>query len=197
MFNWSYMNKVEVEVIDTSFDLNNYRVPTYMDQWPVVYILHGKKEIYIGETNDHTARITSHNHLKKDYGFKSVKIIFISKSAGDPNKDKKVIGIPYIGKPMTACTDSLIPIGNFDNLVEAENLQKYLKTKFVRYLISILKTSQNVYQNVYSFVPIQNFKNSSDINWAVKIEHIDTQLYEKYSLENYQIEHIEKSINYM
>jgi len=87
--------------------------------------------------------------------------VFISKSAGDPGKDRRVIGKPYVGEPNSCCTDSLIPIGKFDNIDEAINLQSYLKTRFVRFMISILKVSQNVYQNVYQFVPIQNFKNSS------------------------------------
>lgn len=113
--------------------------------------------------------------------------VFISKSAGDPGKDRRVIGKPYIGEPYSCCTDSLIPIGKFDNIDEAINLQSYLKTRFVRYMISILKVSQNVYQNVYQFVPIQNFKNNSDINWGAGLDDLDEQLYKKYNLTDEQI----------
>lgn len=120
--------------------------------------------------------------------------VFISKSAGDPKTDKKVIGMPYIGKKYTACTDSLISIGNFDNVTEAENLQKYLKTKFLRYLVSIYKSSQNVYQNVYELVPMQDFTNESDIDWSKSIEEIDKQLYSKYNLSDDVISRIEISI---
>lgn len=120
--------------------------------------------------------------------------VFISKSAGDPKTDKKVIGNPYIGKKYTACTDSLITIGNFDNITEAENLQKYLKTKFLRYLVSIYKSSQNVYQIVYELVPLQDFTNDSDIDWSKSIAEIDNQLYEKYGLSDDVISRIENSI---
>ena len=113
--------------------------------------------------------------------------VFISKSAGDPGKDRRVIGKPYIGEPYSCCTDSLIPIGKFDNIDEAINLQSYLKTRFVRYMISILKVSQNVYQNVYQFVPMQNFKNNSDINWGAGLDDLDEQLYKKYNLTDEQI----------
>ena len=113
--------------------------------------------------------------------FKSWKV-FVSKSAGDPAKDFKIIGNPYLGTPNSACTDSLIPIGCFESEEDALNLLKYLKTKFVRRMISILKISQNVYQNVYRFVPLQNFTNSSDIDWSKSIEEIDDQLFEKYKL---------------
>lgn len=123
--------------------------------------------------------------------------VFISKSAGDPNKDFKVIGESYIGKPFEACTDSLIPIGKFDTLEEATNLQKYLKTKFLRYLVSILKTSQNVTQIVYKFVPLQDFTENSDINWSKTIPEIDQQLYRKYNLSEEEITFIESMIKPM
>ena len=123
--------------------------------------------------------------------------VFISKSAGDPSTDLKIIGSPYIGLPFEACTDSLIPIGNFDNLSEAENLQKYIKTKFLRYLVSILKTSQNVTQIVYQFVPMQDFTSNSDIDWSKSISEIDQQLYKKYGLSDEEIAFIESMIKPM
>ncbi|MCB0541355.1 MAG: restriction endonuclease, partial [Bacteroidetes bacterium] len=123
--------------------------------------------------------------------------VFISKSAGDPSTDLKIIGSPYIGLPFEACTDSLIPIGNFDNLSEAENLQKYIKTKFLRYLVSILKTSQNVTQIVYQFVPMQDFTENSDIVWSKSIPEIDKQLYKKYQLSAEEIAFIEENVQPM
>ena len=103
--------------------------------------------------------------------------IFISKGnggAGILNMEKPVsiIGKPYIGAPGSICTDSLIPIGCFETKEEASNLSRYLQTKFVRFLIGILKISQNIYQNVYTFVPVQDFKKS----WT------DDELFEKYRI---------------
>lgn len=123
--------------------------------------------------------------------------VFISKSAGNPNSDAKVIGYPYVGKPQSACTDSLFPIGAFDTLVEAENLAKYMTTKFLRYMVSILKTSQNVTQIVYKFVPMQDFTATSDIDWSRTISEIDAQLYIKYALTEDEIAFIESKIKPM
>ncbi|UVO15149.1 Eco57I restriction-modification methylase domain-containing protein [Mesomycoplasma ovipneumoniae] len=128
--------------------------------------------------------------------FNSYKV-FISKSAGAPNTDKKVIGEPYIGGLKSACTDSLIPIGKFDNLFEAESLQKYLKTKFSRYMISLVKSSQNTTQIVYRFVPMQDFTEKSDIDWTKSIVEIDEQLFDKYNLSTEERQHIKKSIKNM
>jgi len=123
--------------------------------------------------------------------------VFISKSAGNPNSDAKVIGYPYVGGPMSACTDSLFPIGKFDTLEEAENLAKYLKTKFLRFMVSILKSSHNVTQIVYKFVPMQDFTNSSDIDWNKTIPEIDELLYVKYGLTQEEIDYIISKIKPM
>lgn len=126
--------------------------------------------------------------------FESYKV-FISKSSGDPGKDRRVIGRPYIGEPYSCCTDSLIPIGKFNNIDEVINLQSYLKTRFVRFMISILKVSQNVSQNVYQFVPMQNFKNNSDINWGTGLDDLDEQLYKKYNFTDEQINWIMNKVD--
>lgn len=128
--------------------------------------------------------------------------VFMSKSNGaagllTDNKEVSILGKPYIGKPKSACTDSLIPIGNFNTKFEAEALASYIKTKFLRYLVGILKTSQNILQNVYQFVPIQNFTPESDIDWTESIEEIDKKLYKKYRLNKKEIDFIEKNIKSM
>ena len=63
-----------------------------------------------------------------------------------------------------------------------------MKTKFLRYMVSILKVSQ--------FVPMQDFINQSDIDWNKNIEEIDKQLYEKYKLNEEEIKYIENKIKY-
>lgn len=138
------------------------------------------------------------NRIDSDYIsnsdlYNSYKVI-ISKSAGDPQGDRKVIGNPYIGEPGVACTDTYITIGKFKDRIQAENLAKYIKTKFLRYMVSILKISQNTYQIVYQFVPNQDFTAKSDIDWGRSIQDIDKQLYTKYNLSKQEIDYIENNI---
>lgn len=128
--------------------------------------------------------------------------IFTSKGNGGAGllgdgKPVAILGKAYIGSPKTVCTDSLIPIGEFETKIEAENLQKYMSTKFLRFCVGILKVSQNVYQNVYQFVPMQNFTNNSDIDWSKNISDIDKQLYSKYGLSEDEIAYIESMIRPM
>lgn len=125
--------------------------------------------------------------------------VFISKGNGGAgiltdSKPVSILGKAYVGEPLQVCTDSLIPIGSFDNKCEAINLQKYLTSKFLRFIVGILKVSQNVYQNVYQFVPMQDFTSNSDIDWDKAIPEIDRQLYAKYGLSDDEISFIEEKI---
>ena len=61
-------------------------------------------------------------------------------------------------------------------------------------MVGILKTSQNITQIVYKFVPMQDFSNNSDINWCEPISKIDAQLYSKYGLNKDEIAYIESRI---
>ena len=146
---------------------------------------------------DNKIRYTEKKNVTKSIDVFNNYKVFVSKSAGDPISDFKIIGTPYFGDKNEVCTDSLIPIGSFKNKEEAINLQKYLSTKFVRYMISLLKVSQNVYQNVYQFVPLQDFTSKSDIIWNKTISDIDRQLYKKYNLTQEEIDFIESMIKPM
>jgi hypothetical protein len=128
--------------------------------------------------------------------------VFTSKGNGgagilSDNKAVSILGKAYIGKPQSVCTDSLIPIGSFDTQFEAESLQKYMTGKFFRFMIGILKVSQNVSQNVYQLVPLQDFTSNSDIDWNKSISEIDQQLYAKYGLAKDEIDYIESKIKVM
>lgn len=146
-------------------------------------------------------------YVKKDIITKNIDIankwkVFISKGNGGAGtlgdeKQVAILGKPYLGKAKSVCTDSLIPIGCFDTETEALNLQKYIKTKFLRYIVGILKVSQNVYQNVYQFVPLQDFTEKSDIDWSKSVAEIDQQLYKKYNLSDEEITFIESMIKPM
>ncbi len=105
----------------------------------------------------------------------------------------------FIGKPNEICTESYLVVGADLGLDEdsAKNLEKYMKTKFVRFLHSLLKSSQDATSKTFELVPIQDFTENSDVDWNKSIKEIDQQLYLKYDLTNEEIEHIENSIKEM
>lgn len=105
----------------------------------------------------------------------------------------------FIGNSGEICTETFLEIGYNLNLQlnEAENIGKYLQTKFVRFLISLIKANQNGTRKTYRLVPMQDFTNNSDIDWSKSIKNINMQLYKKYNLDNDEINFIETRIQEM
>ena len=105
----------------------------------------------------------------------------------------------FIGEPGTICTESYLVIGVDLKLDKesAKNLSKYLKTKFLRFMHSMAKASQDATSKTFKFVPLQDFTANSDINWSKTIPEIDQQLYRKYNLSEEEITFIESMIKPM
>lgn len=103
----------------------------------------------------------------------------------------EVLSTPLIGEPLVGHTQSFISIGSLDSRAEANALFKYIKTKFARTMLGVLKVTQDNKKGVWAFVPRQDFTSSSDINWNVSVKEIDKQLYKKYGLSPEEVEFIE------
>ena len=104
----------------------------------------------------------------------------------------EVLSTPLIGH-----TETFIGIGEFDDQEEAENLLKYIKTKFARTMLGTLKITQHNLASTWKNVPLQNFTNNSDIDWSQSIAQIDQQLYKKYGLSEKEIAFIEEKVREM
>ena len=105
----------------------------------------------------------------------------------------------FVGSPETICTESYLVVGANLNLNQqsSENVAKYLKTKFVRFLHSLAKASQDATSKTFKFVPLQDFTDDSDVDWNKTIVEITQQLYDKYELTADQITYIEQKIKSM
>lgn len=109
----------------------------------------------------------------------------------------EVLSTPIIGEPLIGYTQSFIGIGSFNQQTEAMAALKYVKSKFARTLLGILKVTQDNSKETWRFVPLQDFTSQSDIDWSKSISEIDAQLYRKYGLEKDEIEFIERMIKPM
>ena len=111
------------------------------------------------------------------------------------DKPARMISKPVIGYPGDGMTQTFIGFGYFDTEEECIALYKYIKTKFCRALLGILKVTQGNKSETWEYVPIQNFSSFSDIDWSKSISEIDNQLYVKYGLNDEEILFIEKRID--
>ena len=85
-------------------------------------------------------------------------------------------------------------VGAFDTYDQAYRVKKYMETKFVRYLVKIVKTDHMLGKDKFGLVPVQDFTSNSDIDWTKSVSEIDQQLYKKYSLTDEEIDYIESNI---
>ena len=109
----------------------------------------------------------------------------------------RIISKPALGFPGDGVTQTFIVIGSFDTESEANNLKKYILSKFARVLLGALKATQRNNSVTWSHVPLQDFSDASDIKWSEPIESIDQQLYKKYGLSQQEIDFIEGKIQQM
>jgi hypothetical protein len=108
-----------------------------------------------------------------------------------------ILGEPLLGEPQVAVTQTFITIGSFGTKAEAEACLKYVKSKFARTMLGVLKVTQHNPASTWKYVPLQDFTASSDIEWSRPIPEIDQQLYAKYGLDADEIAFIEAKIKPM
>lgn len=137
---------------------------------------------------------------RKDYisgpgNFGSFKVA-IPKANGS-GKLGEVLSSPLIIGPNVAVTQSFLTIGDFAEESEAEGCLKYLKSKFARAMLGVLKTTQDNPSRVWKHVPLQDFTSASDIDWWKSIPEIDQQLYAKYKFDADEIAFIESHVKPM
>ena len=109
----------------------------------------------------------------------------------------ETLSTPLVCEPSVGYTQSFIGIGAFSEHAEAMATLKYIKTKFARTLLGILKVTQDNSKETWRYVPLQDFSSSSDIDWDKSVPEIDKQLYAKYHLTNEEITFMESMIKSM
>ena len=95
----------------------------------------------------------------------------------------QIINKPFLGDPNTCCTETYIVIGPFNSREISENVITYIKTRFFRFLVLLMKNTQDAPSRVYSFVPLQDFSEP----WT------DEKLYKKYS--KHSVNHVVNFVN--
>ena len=122
--------------------------------------------------------------------------LFIPKANGTGSFGE-VLTLPELCEPGVGSTESFVGIGLFNSEGENKNAFKYLKTKFMRAMLGVLKITQDLTPSKWQWVPLQNFTSSSDIDWSQSIANIDKQLYKKYNLSDEEINFIETNVKEM
>ena len=102
-----------------------------------------------------------------------------------------------VANPFDICTETFLVIGGFREREESIKCLNYIKTKFFRALLFFNRHSLNISRDSFELIPMEDFTYNSDINWDLSSEEIDRQLYNKYGLDESEINFIESMIKPM
>lgn len=110
-------------------------------------------------------------------------------AGGRPDKEGRYYGLIGIRvlPPGTACTETYLVANRFGSEEEAENFAAYLRTKFVRFLISLRTNTQHLYSERFAFVPELPMNKV----WT------DAELYAKYGLTDSEAAFVDRSMRPM
>ena len=82
------------------------------------------------------------------------KVLLVKAHGTSGRDDITILGEPVVAGPRTACTETYLVIGICSSEIEARNLAAYMRTRFVRFLVSLRKITQNITRDSYKFVPL-------------------------------------------
>lgn len=139
-------------------------------------------------------------YLNKNKGFvdrslvqKSTELIdkykvFLPKaSEGSGVFPNAILGKPIVAEPPSCCTMTYLIVNSFNNRTEADNLAKYIKTRFFRFLVMLKKNTQDTTKEKFAFVP----------DLPMDQEWTDEKLYERYDITPNEQEFIESMVKEM
>lgn len=154
------------------------------------------KIYYIKNRKRASGYINADNIIKNKDDIKKYKVFIPGAYGAGEGFPHQILGEPICAEDNSLCSQSYL-YAAFESPEENKNFYKYLKTKFLRALVASIKITQQASNNVYRFVPIQDFSDSSDIKWNKTINEIDRQLYNKYNISEKEITYIESMIKEM
>jgi site-specific DNA-methyltransferase (adenine-specific) len=98
----------------------------------------------------------------------------------------QILGQPFVAAKPSVCTQTYLFV-HVDRKDAAESIESYMRTRFLRFLVSLRKITQHATRSTYTWVPQQKW----DRIWTDEI------LYKKYSLTKSDISFIESRIRPM
>ena len=166
--------------------------PNDSNEYVRVYGNSGNERVYKWFRRDYVDEVDNIDSYK----------VFISKADGAAGTIGKpvparVCGRPEVMEPGVVGTETYIAIGSTNSKDEAIAICKYIKSKFARTLLAVLKVTQNNAKPTWRKIPLQDFTPQSDIDWSKSVSEIDQQLYKKYGLSKEEIAFIETHVKEM
>ncbi len=127
-------------------------------------------------------------HILKNKEWKDLPKVLVSKaSPGGDEYPHAILSKPFYAPKNSVCTETYLIVDFVRDENEGKNLLSYMSTKLFRFLVGLIKNTQNISKGCFAFVPIQDFSKP----WN------DEELYKKYNLSTEEISFIESMIKPM
>jgi site-specific DNA-methyltransferase (adenine-specific) len=101
-----------------------------------------------------------------------IKLLVAKASPGSDDYPHLVFSEPIIAEAGSVCSETYLVVSCVSTYQEGLNLKKYISTQFFRFLVLLVKNTQDVPKRVYKYVPFQDF----NLEWT------DEKLYHKYGI---------------
>ena len=127
-------------------------------------------------------------YISKNIEWKDrIKVLVSKASPGGDDYPHAIISAPVLAGSNSVCTETYLIVDFVDTEESGNNLISYMNTKFFRFMMSLIKNTQNISKSVFSYVPVQDWSKP----WT------DEELYTKYHITADEIEFIDSMIRPM
>lgn len=154
---------------------NPFGIPSNFDHWSDKPIRDDDLVLYRsrrGSSRDKRVYIQRSDVAKNLEAANLIKVLVSKASPGGDEIPHSIISEPLIAGKGSVSTETYLIVDTPNSDTEAKNLIAYMKTKFFRFMMSLVKNTQNISRSSFAYVPIQNMSQL----WT------DEELYEKYGI---------------
>ncbi len=100
------------------------------------------------------------------------KVLMAMAAEGKGTYPNNITGKPILAGINSCCTETYLVANSFDTKKKAQNFDRYVRTRFFRFLVSLKKNTQHLSKDRFSFVP----------DLPMDEEWTDEKLYERYEI---------------
>ena len=149
----------------------------------------GDLKLYMNQGSKRLSKWVSPEHVSKNADVVDQWKVFIPNAGSDGGQrlPDVVLSSPLVGEPGSVCTLTYLYVHPCSSQSEAQSVDSYIRTRFLRFLVSLRKLNQHTTRSSYLWVPQQTW----DRTWT------DAELYKKYGITKEEQEYIESMVKEM
>lgn len=167
---------------------NPFKFPNTADNFSQRKTRKSHTKVYLAKGKVGYARDSQYSHTAELDALKnSWKVLIAKSSSGTDSLPHLVISDPIVSEPGSVTANTHYIIEGVPTESEAQNLASYMRTKFFRFMVNLLRSNQNMRPDMYQFAPRLDFTRS----WT------DNQLYDRYNLSQRERDFIDLVIRDM